>query len=718
MNIEPTSHTIAHAGPATREVARDQELLQVLRSSGYPLDYLLQDVSHEDARCILKIAEEFQSLGYSPTLRSIVAVYWDESPVDPWTFLNDPYYMRHGKSLFPMNMHELVDVLERPNVSEVILAGSQRWGKTYVAGFGIAYDLYRLLCHRNPQDFYGLGEGTTMALVNVSITADNAEGVLGGYIIKAITTSPWFEDHFYKGDKFRRKHRPGFFPEKNVIYKAGNSSEFSVISWNIVGGGMDEANFMIGAKRTRRSIEAGERDQAQVIWNSMARRGSMTAVAQIPAKFWLISSAQFPGDFVERRIKEVQDAQDDSVMVIRHNSWETKMSLPEERCPFSRKYFILFIGDETRRSRIVEEPAEVEEAYDLVAHDFVAPVGCEYILVPVEFKKRFIADLFGSIRDIVGKSILAKNPFITDVESLTRCILREDLGDIPGRQHPYEHVETHIASASLVKAGLLPITTVDELVRPALHPHEPRFVHGDLAKNLDSAAVAIGHFGGYKSIPLERYEVVLDRWGNPVIQDGAPLLRLDRFIERRPITIIDFMMKFLPPKNGTISPRAIREVVLALERLMGFAGIELWTYDQYQSQDSIDTLNASGYTAEVYSVDTKPDAYMELRESLSDDRMSTYPYPPFIQDMTSLEWIPAANKVDHREGGTKDVSDCVAAVCHHVHTHYQTERVPLAAFRDVEPISPAVRARQEFERSLGKIPQQSKFDPLAGLLRP
>jgi len=263
----------------------------------------------------------------------------------------------------------------------------------------------------------------------------------------------------------------------------------------------------------------------------------------------------------------------------------------------------------------------------------------------------------------------------------------------------------------------VPVITRGPRVFPAINPDEPRIVHGDLSKNLDSAGIGIGHFGGYKEIPIEIVEVCKNPDGTPVVVDGVLKVVRSRFIESRPITIIDLLMRINPPPSGVIDPAAIRGLIYTWLMMTG-AEVELWSYDQFQSQESMKILENEGYTVALCSVDRTPVAYQELRSSHHDRRFSCYEYTPYVEDMASLEWIPEKNKVDHRNDGSKDASDCAAAICHHVHEAHGIVRVPMGAIRDNnDTMSQVEKARRDFDQSMGKAPVPSKFDPLAGMLR-
>ena len=424
---------------------------------------------------------------------------------------------------------------------------------SYITSGGMTYDLYRLLCLRCPQEYYGLAAETPLVMMNLSVTQKNAENVLGKYVQRLCQNSPWFEDHFYKGDAKRKDRRPTDFPEKNMAFMTGGSTEFSAIGENLAGGALDEANFMVGVRRSRRAVMAGELDQAQILYDGVSRRRQSRFVSRPPARLWLVSSKQFPGDFLERRMKTLRESGDKRTFIIDHPVWEPRLSSPHH--VYSGDFFILFIGNATTRSYILDHDP-VRADFDLEAAGFVAPMGCEYLLVPVEHQKEFEQDINGAIRDLAGRAILASNPFFPDLGVLSDAVCVKELGDI-NRQHPYEYESTEICSPALLRTERLPRHVDSEgRIRPALNPDMPRFAHIDLAKNHDAAGLVIGHFGGRKDIPVTILDIVKGPDGLPLQGEHGPQQTKTTYIEQRPIIIFDFKLRYVAPRGGIISPKA------------------------------------------------------------------------------------------------------------------------------------------------------------------
>lgn len=650
------------------------------------------DPQKKSIRAIL----EARGQGDLTLLNHVKEARYRETPVDAETFLMSTDYLGHiGQNIFPVLRDRLIRILDNNKIKEVIFTGSIGWGKTFVTHAGIIYEIYRLLCLKEPQALFNNQPGTPIIIAALSVTGKNAKNVLWGQILRSIQDSPYF-----------REHRPPYkeylwWKDQNLRFEHGSSSENSIIGENVISGVLDEANFLISARQTKRSKMAGEFDQAKVLYDSLDRRRTsrfLLADGTCFAKFWLLSSKQFPGDFLQTRIEAARG--DDAVAILDYPVWVPRYSSTGGKTRYGNKKFYLFIGNAAQRSQILGVGNDVTE---LDLQDMAVPdtynikrisevdtsnlkldPSCTIQSVPLIMIKKYLEDLPGSIRDFSGHTILSRNPFMTSKESFWGVHCLESVGDIP-RVHPFSSEEPVGVTLNHFTPDKIPTLLIDEMgveydersedhrrrvlefqKHPAINPHTYRFIHVDLARNEDGAGIAIGHFGGYKAMEVED------------IIGGEPY----SFKERRPITIIDAMVRFYAPIDGKIRPADIRKVVRALI-LAGGYHVEKITYDLYQSFESIDAFEALGYVAEIHSVDRTDRGYTLLRQSYFDGRTSTYFYPPLWQDLSSLQRDDRTKKIDHtgaREDGregTKDVSDCVAAIHEHIENEYGTIREAL-----------------------------------------
>jgi len=151
------------------------------------------------------------------------------------------------------------------------------------------------------------------------------------------------------------------------------------------------------------------------------------------------------------------------------------------------------------------------------------------------------------------------------------------------------------------------------------------FVHVDMAKNRDAAGVAMSH-----------YDHKMDK------------------------VVVDLMLSIRAPKGDQLRLERFRQLVYELTN-MGFA-IGQVSVDSWQSVEFQQELALRGYNVKQYSVDRTTEAYDTLVELMLAGRIDYYYDPVFITEFQQLSLIEG-KKVDHPEGGSKDLTDAVAATC-------------------------------------------------------
>lgn len=582
-------------------------------------------------------------------------------------------------------------------------------GKSFIARAGMCYEIYRVLCLRDAMSIFGNQPGTRVVFATLGVSGANALNVMWKYVRDALAKSPLFQEH----EDFKFKETAGelYWERQNVVFKAGTSQEDSIIGENVIGAALDEANFLINAKQSKRAKQAGELDQAAVLYNALERRRTsrfLTADQSVLARLWLISSKTFPGSFLEQRIALLRGKEWGAFCD--YPQWLPKMTAAKN--PYGKRRFFVLLGNATEPSRIIGNDDEVgREQIEAIKQKL--PTGCRIQPVPIVLREKYDQDFNGALRDISGWSILAKNPLFEDHRMYRGCVLLRDCGDIK-REHPFNEVEPQrVSLADIDRSKLLTQWLDDDGERydktnaehrrrrdhfsqyPLLNPYESRYVHVDLGRTKDGAGIAIGHFGGYKDVV--RRDVL----------DG----KVVAFVEQRPITIIDVAVRFYAPIGGRIEPAAVRMMIRALCEFGAFPGPALVTYDQYQSHESVDAWLSDGIESHNHIMGKviKEPAYLLMRQAMLDRRFSIYNYEPLWQDCSSLEHDVSKNFVDHTAArddgrlGTKDVSDACAGVVYHIEElHKVTRPATEIVLGDLDDLDHVASAMRDLRRAMGE----------------
>ena len=84
------------------------------------------------------------------------------------------------------------------------------------------------------------------------------------------------------------------------------------------------------------------------------------------------------------------------------------------------------------------------------------------------------------------------------------------------------------------------------------------------------------------------------------------------------------------------------------------------SYDWFASQESLQVLEESGFSAGHRSVDKDDSAYLSLVNLFFEGRLELYKYEPFEKELFDLIHDRKRRKVDHPASNSKDVSDGLA----------------------------------------------------------
>lgn len=159
-----------------------------------------------------------------------------------------------------------------------------------------------------------------------------------------------------------------------------------------------------------------------------------------------------------------------------------------------------------------------------------------------------------------------------------------------------------------------------------------RFIHVDLAKTRDRAAVCMVHSPGLRTVEVEP-----GRW------EKLPVIKMDamRYWEAEPGQEINFSQ--------------IRETIVYLCKKFPVA---LVTFDQWQSVDMIQALNRRNIRAERHPVNVND--YDTLATCFYDGRFDGYYLKLLVEEeLLRLQLLPNG-KVDHPDDGSKDLADALA----------------------------------------------------------
>ena len=591
-----------------------EAILKILMPFGLPGELIWENgtyIENEKARLVY-YRDAIQSLRARLKMGEF---YWKSLPVDCRTFIESDRLLKKRGVIWEPIMPDVVE-MNSGRFSEAVLTGAIGVGKTTIALYSQAYQLYVLSCMLNPHKIFDLDPASEITTVFQSINKTLAKDVDYQRFRNTLDMSPYFTEVFpYRRDLESQIVFPG-----NLIVKPIAGNDAGAIGQNVIGGILDEVNFQAMIEESKKNQGKEAYDQAMNNYNTIAQRRNSRFQNQgyLPGLLCLVSSRNFPGQFTDVKEKEAQT--NPRIFVYDRTLWHVKpekfsffykrpspalVELYGENCPLM---FNVFIGDETRKPRIMsdEDVARVaKEDRHLVRS------------VPMENRKDFDRDINKALRDILGVATQAMHPFMMNQDAVAGC---------------FGKVES-IASRTDCDFAATKIVLYDKRFS---NKTRPRFMHVDLALTKDYAGVAIGYVEGFRTI--ERGD---DR-------EILPVIRFDMTLEIR------------PPSGGEIVFENIRKLIYKAVEL----GLPIkWiTFDQYQSRDSMQILAQRGFTVGYCSMDKETVPYDFTKQAFYDDRVKLPKHDRALTELIRLEMNVKKQKIDHPPNGSKDVADAIAGV--------------------------------------------------------
>lgn len=166
----------------------------------------LEGLSEEEKKLALSILKEMQAHGKSDEYDRLRTEDYEEIPVSIEQFLHDTNYLGAGlineegkytvypyweetlKKIFP-------DPLEPTAYHTLALTGAIGLGKSFMAVLCCLYELYRMICLKDPYIHYGLQPIDKITFAIMNTTLDAARGVGWDKLQSLLQSSKWFKEH-------------------------------------------------------------------------------------------------------------------------------------------------------------------------------------------------------------------------------------------------------------------------------------------------------------------------------------------------------------------------------------------------------------------------------------------------------------------------------------------------------------------------------------------
>ena len=561
-------------------------------------------------RCIL---QELADEGYSKTYEDIWLADYKEIPVDIDTFIESDLYLgktnRNGASVYPFWRNALRDIFHDGNkFEEVFFTGATRIGKSSTAITGTAYMLYKLMCLRNPQQYYNKKDVSKFSILFFNVTKDLARGVAFREFNDTLKEVDWFNQH----GKFSKSEQDFYYiPEGDKVVIDYGSDAAHALGKQVFCGFVDECNF---SKAGIKDVTKAKQHMAD-LYNTVSTRvkGTFRVEGEVHGKIFAVSSKRSDSDFMELYMQQQLEAgAGDHMYISDAPQWEV---LPKSM--FHEETFTIAVGDRYKKGFVVPDNQDNPESLKELESQ-----GYRLLHPPIDVKPDFLADFDIALRDIAGITVPGSLSFITQ-DIIDNCI--------GNRKNPFIN--------DILQIGTKDTLSIEEFFHMEYTDRRdftcPVYIHLDLSLNTDKTGISGVAVTGAKDIQ--------DLDGNIVSQISFTHL---------------FSVSLEAPRGDKIPYNKILIFIKWL-RKQGF-NIKSVSRDQFQSEYLGELLESQGFDSPKISLDRTPDGYLALRTVLIEQRIDMLDCK-FLQDeLIHLQRDAVSGKVDHTIGRSKDVSDSYA----------------------------------------------------------
>lgn len=582
--------------------------------------------SDSEKSLLLQILEEFSLSGKSYTYENLWLQDYKEIPVDLDTFLCDPLYLgpvtRNGEAIYPFWKEALHKIFDSGNkYHECIFTGATRIGKTSTAITATAYMLYRLMCLRDPQKFFGKKEISKFSIMFFNVTKDLAKGVAFREFNDTLRSSPWFQQH---GTFSSSEHNFYYIPEGGAVVIDYGSEASHGLGKQVYCGFIDEVNF---AKSGVKDIVKAKQRVKDLYDTIVARvEGTFRQHGEVYGKVFAVSSKKTDSDFMEDHVLGQIAAGNQHMIVFDKPQWEV---LPPNM--FNPERCWIAVGDRHHKGFVLEDES-------IEAREELKSQGYRLLSVPLDMKTNFLADFDIALRDLAGIAVPGAMSFITQAV-IDKCI--------GSRQNPFLH--------SVLCIGTQDSYTIEEFFH--LDKVDPNLLKAPLYIDIDL------------SLKDDKTGITGVCQGEDVIvkqQDGRPI-RLLKYVHL-------FSVALEAPRGDKIPYQKILNFILWLRRI-GF-NLERVSRDQFQSEYLAQLLESQGVSVDKLSVDRTPDGYLSLRSIMLEQRIDLLHCDLLELELIKLQRSGLTGHIDHPLGGSKDLADSLARSVWNLTNHAKIDNVP------------------------------------------
>lgn len=588
----------------------------------------LEGLSHEEKRLALEILKQISQDGNSSLLDNLRYGDFEEVPVDIDTFLDNDRYLGKGLwevdaisghrrcTIFPYwreTLRELFPDNVTTAYNTLILTGAIGIGKSFVAVIAQLYLLYRMLCLKDPYNYFGMQPIDKITFSMLNITLDAAQGVAWDKAQQLIQSSSWFMEH---GAVNASRSNPVWQPGKHIELIFGSQNRH-VVGRALFCNLTDEVNFGIG-----NDVEKKKAKQKKLIAQIDARmRSRFLRGTYLPTLNIIISSKDTEQAFLDSYINIKRQNESKTTLIVDEAQWVVD---PRKGTPDDPGSFYVAVGNKFLAHELLPPGLPEEEC------DKYRERGYTLLKVPPGYREDFETNLDQALMDIAGISTSSNTKYISGV--------RLNQTKVDTYKNPFMRDVIEVGNNPVDKlqyANFFDLSVVDPL-----DIARPLFIHLDMSLSGDKTGIAGVWITG-------------KRPGND--EDPSKDLQFK----------LAFSVSVKAPKGFQVSFEKTRNFIRWL-RDRGFA-VKGVSMDTYQSANMAQDLKMEGFNTDTISVDRVDHnsrtciPYHYLKTAIYEQRIKIYKKCDLLTDeLVGLERLSDGH-IDHTTDGinSKDQADAL-----------------------------------------------------------
>lgn len=490
---------------------------------------------------------------------------------------------------------------------------------TLVAVLAQLYLLYRMLCLKDPYEYFGLMPSDKITFSMLNITLETAKGVGWDKLQQLVQGSEWFMNH---GSVNASRTAPTWQPDKHIELIFGSNNNH-VIGRALFSNFTDEANFSGGnSKNVDRQKEKLKKMIAQIDARMVSRFGKGTYK---PTLNIIASSKDSEQSFLDSYIETKKKNESKTVLIIDEPQWVVRN---DKGSPDDPGAFYVAVGGKFLPNELL--PVGADEA---LVQSYRDKGYTTIIKVPPIYREDFETNLEQALMDDAGLASINSTKFLSGerlvaakVDTYENPFLKDviEVGDGP---------DDHLQYANFF--DLSKVSAEDKA--------RPLFIHLDMStggkgKGDKTGIAGVWITGKSPSVPG---------------QDESLSLRYK----------LAFSVSIKAPRGFNISFIKNQNFIKWL-KAQGF-NIKGVSADTFQSASVLQELKAAGFNTSIISVDRVGSdkicaPYYYLKSAIYDRRVEIYRKCDLLTtELVNLERM-SSGKIEHTEGGrygSKDQSD-------------------------------------------------------------